>query len=95
MVCKEEKDHGDKGILLGSRLKDGDRVIIIEDVTIININCAMVWLIIQMFHHFGHSYYSFVNQRRKIIGREIKDIILSNEAYFIEIGIGIQCILVG
>ncbi len=30
---KEEKDHGDKGILLGSGLKDGDRVIIIEDVT--------------------------------------------------------------
>lgn len=30
---KEEKDHGDVGILLGSRLKDGDRVVIIEDVT--------------------------------------------------------------
>lgn len=30
---KEEKDHGDKGILLGSPLEDGDRVIIIEDVT--------------------------------------------------------------
>ncbi len=30
---KEEKDHGDKGILLGSGLKDGDRVVIIEDVT--------------------------------------------------------------
>lgn len=30
---KEVKDHGDTGILLGSRLKDGDRVIMIEDVT--------------------------------------------------------------
>lgn len=30
---KEIKDHGDTGILLGSRLKDGDRVVIIEDVT--------------------------------------------------------------
>ena len=30
---KEVKDHGDKGILLGSKLKDGDRVVIIEDVT--------------------------------------------------------------
>lgn len=30
---KELKDHGDTGILLGSRLKDGDRVVIIEDVT--------------------------------------------------------------
>lgn len=30
---KEEKDHGDAGILLGSSLKDGDRVVIIEDVT--------------------------------------------------------------
>ena len=31
---KEEKDHGaDKGSFLGSPLKDGDRVIMIEDVT--------------------------------------------------------------
>ena len=31
---KEEKDHGgDAGILLGSPIKDGDRVVIIEDVT--------------------------------------------------------------
>ncbi len=30
---KEEKDHGDTGILLGSPLKDGDRVVMIEDVT--------------------------------------------------------------
>ena len=30
---KEAKDHGEKGILLGSSLKDGDRVVIIEDVT--------------------------------------------------------------
>ncbi len=30
---KEIKDHGDTGILLGSKLKDGDRVMIIEDVT--------------------------------------------------------------
>lgn len=30
---KEVKDHGDTGILLGSRIKDGDRVVIIEDVT--------------------------------------------------------------
>lgn len=31
---KEEKDHGaDKGTILGSKLNDGDRVVIIEDVT--------------------------------------------------------------
>ena len=30
---KEVKDHGDTGILLGSPLKDGDRVVIVEDVT--------------------------------------------------------------
>ena len=30
---KEVKDHGDTGILLGSKLRDGDRVIMIEDVT--------------------------------------------------------------
>lgn len=30
---KEVKDHGDTGILLGSKMKDGDHVVIIEDVT--------------------------------------------------------------
>ena len=30
---KEVKDHGDTGILLGSPIKDGDRVVVIEDVT--------------------------------------------------------------
>ena len=31
---KEEKEHGaDKGSFLGSKLKDGDRVVMIEDVT--------------------------------------------------------------
>ena len=30
---KEIKDHGDKGILLGSPITDGDRIVIIEDVT--------------------------------------------------------------
>ncbi len=30
---KEIKDHGDAGILLGSPIQDGDRVMIIEDVT--------------------------------------------------------------
>ena len=30
---KEVKDHGDAGILLGSALSDGDRVVMVEDVT--------------------------------------------------------------
>lgn len=30
---KEAKDHGDTGILLGSPMKDGDKVVMIEDVT--------------------------------------------------------------
>ena len=30
---KEAKDHGDAGILLGSSLADGDRVVMVEDVT--------------------------------------------------------------
>ena len=30
---KEVKDHGDKGILLGGPIQDGDKVVIIEDVT--------------------------------------------------------------
>lgn len=30
---KEVKDHGDTGILLGSPINDGDRIVIVEDVT--------------------------------------------------------------
>ena len=30
---KEVKDHGDTGILLGSKLQNGDKVVVIEDVT--------------------------------------------------------------
>ena len=30
---KEVKDHGDVGILLGGPLKDGDRIVVVEDVT--------------------------------------------------------------
>ena len=30
---KEAKDHGEAGILLGCQVKDGDKVVIIEDVT--------------------------------------------------------------
>lgn len=30
---KEAKDHGDAGILLGSPIKNGDKIVIIEDVT--------------------------------------------------------------
>ena len=30
---KEIKDHGDAGILLGSPIKDGDRIVVVEDVT--------------------------------------------------------------
>lgn len=30
---KEAKDHGEKGIILGTPIEDGDKVVIIEDVT--------------------------------------------------------------
>jgi orotate phosphoribosyltransferase len=30
---KEAKDHGEGGVLVGHRLRDGDRVVIVEDVT--------------------------------------------------------------
>ena len=30
---KEAKDHGEGGVLVGRPLKDGDRVLIVEDVT--------------------------------------------------------------
>ena len=44
---KEIKDHGDTGILLGSRIKDGDRVVIIEDVTTSGKSIAETFPIIQ------------------------------------------------
>lgn len=43
---KEVKDHGDKGILLGSPLQDGDRVLIIEDVTTSGASIAETYPII-------------------------------------------------
>lgn len=44
---KEVKDHGDTGILLGSKIKDGDRVVIIEDVTTSGKSIAETFPIIQ------------------------------------------------
>lgn len=44
---KEVKDHGDVGILLGSKLKDHDRVVIIEDVTTSGKSIEEVFPIIQ------------------------------------------------
>lgn len=44
---KEVKDHGDAGILLGSRLHDGDRVVLIEDVTTSGASMAEVVPIIR------------------------------------------------
>lgn len=44
---KEIKDHGDKGILLGSKLHDDDRVVIIEDVTTSGASMAEVVPIIR------------------------------------------------
>lgn len=43
---KEVKDHGDVGILLGSPLKDGDKVIIIEDVTTSGKSIEETWPVI-------------------------------------------------
>lgn len=44
---KEAKDHGDAGILLGSKIKDGDKVVIIEDVTTSGKSIAETFPIIQ------------------------------------------------
>jgi orotate phosphoribosyltransferase len=44
---KEVKDHGDTGILLGSKIKDGDRVVIIEDVTTSGKSIQEIFPIIQ------------------------------------------------
>lgn len=44
---KEAKDHGDVGILLGSKIKDGDKVVIIEDVTTSGKSIAETFPIIQ------------------------------------------------
>ncbi len=44
---KEAKDHGDAGILLGSKIKDGDKIVIIEDVTTSGKSIAETFPIIQ------------------------------------------------
>ncbi len=44
---KEIKDHGDEGILLGGKIKDGDRVVIIEDVVTSGKSIEEVFPIIQ------------------------------------------------
>ena len=44
---KEAKDHGDAGILLGSSLQDGDRVVIIEDVTTSGKSIEETWPILK------------------------------------------------
>ncbi len=44
---KELKDHGDKGILLGSPLGDKDRVVIIEDVTTAGTSIQETWPILK------------------------------------------------
>lgn len=44
---KEAKDHGDTGILLGSPLKDGDRVVMIEDVTTSGKSIQETWPILK------------------------------------------------
>lgn len=44
---KEIKDHGDKGILLGSQLERGDRVVIVEDVTTSGASIAETYPILQ------------------------------------------------
>ncbi|MDO4614793.1 MAG: orotate phosphoribosyltransferase [Lachnospiraceae bacterium] len=44
---KEEKDHGDKGILLGSKINEGDRIVMIEDVTTAGTSIAETLPIIQ------------------------------------------------
>jgi orotate phosphoribosyltransferase len=44
---KEIKDHGDKGILLGSSIKNGDRIVVIEDVTTSGKSIAETFPIIQ------------------------------------------------
>lgn len=44
---KEAKDHGDAGILLGSTLADGDRVVMIEDVTTSGKSIRETWPILR------------------------------------------------
>ena len=44
---KEAKDHGDAGILLGSPIHDGDRVVMIEDVTTSGKSIQETWPILK------------------------------------------------
>ena len=46
---KEVKDHGDKGILLGSPINDGDKVVIIEDVSRLSRRRAMLTLSVLLY----------------------------------------------
>lgn len=44
---KEAKDHGEKGKLLGSAISDGDRVLMIEDVTTAGTSIRETWPLIK------------------------------------------------
>ena len=49
---KEVKDHGDKGILLGSPIEDGDKVVIISKFQYIAINHKLNKFLFILFHFF-------------------------------------------
>ena len=52
---KEIKDHGDKGILLGSPINAGDRIIIIEDVTTAGTSIQETMPILQAQASYGQK----------------------------------------
>ena len=65
---KEAKDHGgDAGLLLGSKIKDGDRVVIIEDVTTSGKSIEETFPIIQAQGNAARFYfYSFLYYHKRL-----------------------------
>ena len=79
---KEIKDHGDTGILLGSKIKDKERVVIIEDVTTSGKSIEETFPIIQAqgdveivgLMDFPKSYGAGEKQKKKSALDEIREV---------------------
>jgi len=90
---KEVKDHGDTGILLGSKLTDGQKIVIIEDVTTAGTsiyetmpilkaqaNVDVLGLIISVDRmEKGKGEYSALKELKEAFGFEVCAIVTMNE----------------
>ena len=81
---KEIKDHGDKGILLGTRLHEGDRVLIIEDEVDCNKKYGFSASAIVTMEEVTRYLYNRPVDGKIIINDDIKKAL---DAYYAEYGI--------